>query len=270
MAIKINEAVLELKDELTVVIYHLYDNTAFRSGTENGDLLMCKPDRQGRYHVPGDVQTLPRELMSALVEVSMQALTAGYPDLRLILTPLPRYLFRACCGNDLHCVNGNDEDFGTQQLNSLKGLWKEVRDTVCDSACKGAITINPVWAIAGEDVLDTEEQEKILAECWSGPDPVHMDSNGYFKLAAGLMRVVRKQQTGKKEQTQVAKKRARDDEVPPYAVLKTPFHGTRGGRVGRGGQHQGPYRARGSHRGGNAGWGPTRRGRGGRRFGRRF
>ena len=52
--------------------------------------------------------------------------------------------------------------------------------------------INPTWMLAGEEKTKLGEQMDTLKEL-QGPqgDPVHLSAEGYFKLAAGILKLAR-------------------------------------------------------------------------------
>jgi hypothetical protein len=111
-----------------IVVFQALDNCSFFSSTGDGGMNAIKKDARGRYHVPGEVVVLPRERILPLLRKLELCLNTGEAAIRIMITPMPRYIFDACCSNNTHCTNGVEGDFAEKMLSSLVGLWKETRD----------------------------------------------------------------------------------------------------------------------------------------------
>jgi hypothetical protein len=174
---------------------------------------------------------------------------------KLVLTPLPRYLYASCCGDQEHAPNINNEGHVETQIADLEEhqrLWRGIgfREKVRN--------------------LKVVTAAKLLADkkWWSG-DPVHPTSEGYERVAKfiiqGLKSMEQKRDSILKEEEAVKeRKRPRADSQTEAtgntsAAKRGPWQST-GDYVTRQEPSWGPSRGRGGH-GGRAGW---MRGRGGR------
>lgn len=100
--------------------------------------------------------------------------------------PIPR-----CCRREDHCTNNIDEDYGRSILSSLTSIYNHTKEYLRNSKTRhlNFSTMNPMWTLAGEERLATRELLEQLEDMW-GDDPVHMAGEGYFRLAAGILKEI--------------------------------------------------------------------------------
>jgi hypothetical protein len=110
-------------DRKTVVIFSHLDKSYFQARAEDGNLI---PHRlhEGAYHIDGDLVAIPSEQLKYLFELLLAVFNTAAGCTRLLLCPIPRYLWRGCCEDDEHGPNRADEGF---QENMLEGLEKAKR-----------------------------------------------------------------------------------------------------------------------------------------------
>lgn len=252
------------------LVFEMMDNTSYYSSTEDDGLATIKKDAEDNYHVPGKLTVAPRELALQFLANTVPAVLAGKAERRIFITPLPRYLFEACCGNESHCSTGHLETFPKELLGGLSQFWRTAKEFFRGGRARevGIDVINPTWLLTGEARTTIEEQLETLKEV-QGPlgDPVHLSAEGYFKMAAGILKVTRE------EKSRGSRKRKREEsfgeDVPAASLSHGPGpgqasrRGWRGGWVGgRVGSYNPPnrgynyprYRGAGRARGGRGGW----------------
>jgi hypothetical protein len=182
-------------DRKVVVLYHMLDNSTFFVKTSEGGLLPIRKERRdGVYHVAGEVMVAPRELLTPTLTAMLPALAAGKADLRILLCPLPRYMYTPCCQEEGHCAGLGEEGYPEKMLAGLTEVYKFTKEFVRNGNLRkeNVTTLNPVWAMSGGTRSSNSELADMLWEAWE-TDPIHMNSEGYFKLAAGVMKVVQTQ-----------------------------------------------------------------------------
>lgn len=170
-------------------------------------------------------------------------------------------------------------------MKSLTVIWKETRSFL-HRTCRECSVINPTWLISGEGRVGEGEALETAMAIADSADPVHLNSEGYFRLAAGILSYVRRQRSNVSQESNRKRdrspadlpgrqkdKRRRDDDYEFCRALRGKLAGRshRGGWTPRGGQ-AGPMRTGGtcsfSFTSGGSRGGPRGSQRGGRRAGR--
>jgi hypothetical protein len=98
-------ASLELKPDLIIVQAH--DNKTFFVSKEDGSLCVPAKGPDGKFHMDGDLRVAIKDKTITLLKILKPILVAE-PDVeKLLILPLPRYIFqeRRCCSNPTHCTN---------------------------------------------------------------------------------------------------------------------------------------------------------------------
>ena len=97
----------------TVVLQFL-DSAFYFTRTEEGGLLPSKRGEDGRYHVEGDSVFALMELhVYSIFNQAKPLLVLAGDLMKILISPLPRYLKERCCGNKKHVPNLEDNDYGT-------------------------------------------------------------------------------------------------------------------------------------------------------------
>jgi hypothetical protein len=190
------------------VVYEMMDNTSFYASSEDEGITTIKKGADEKYHVPGKLAVAPRELALRFLANTVPAVLAGRADRKIFITPLPRYLFEACCGNADHCNTGHLEAFPKELLGGLAHYWRTAKEFFrCGQSREvGVEVINPTWLLAGEEKTTLVEQLDTLKDL-QGPqgDPVHFSAEGYFKMGAGILKIARG------EKARINRKRKREE-----------------------------------------------------------
>jgi hypothetical protein len=125
LAKKILEATSVLTDALLVLCP--LDNSYFQTMGPDGSITSHRRGEDGRYHVIGDLLCGPAEAAKKMFQ-QLTPLLKSFADLdKILLVPLPRYLWQPCCDDPGHCTNVTEEGYSEAQLSDLDAchrLWR--------------------------------------------------------------------------------------------------------------------------------------------------
>jgi hypothetical protein len=109
-------------EKQVVVIFANLDKSYFQARSEDGSFIFHRL-HDGTYHVNGDLVACPMEQLKFLFELLIPVFNANAGMRRLLLCPIPRYLWKGCCEDPDHAPNRSEEGF---QEDILEGLEKGV------------------------------------------------------------------------------------------------------------------------------------------------
>ena len=135
------------------------------------------------------------EVFTKLVDTVMPIIEAVQCEIKILIPPMPRYLFNGCCENPLHCVNVKESTHAESLLSAtfrLRTLLKrKMAGTVPGSAW--VMESCSVLLDSGELTV-TEKIGKLRAV--SGIDGVHLKPEGSENLAKNIIGIVKKFELG--------------------------------------------------------------------------
>jgi hypothetical protein len=261
MTAELVSVLAEQFDGDTVVVYNIFDNSCYLSLEEDGST--SQPIKLGgSYHIPGSLVMADRNAIKILFSKAIPLLRAGGECVKVLITPLMRYLKHGCCEDPGHVVNRMDEDYQSTMGERLNGYESWLKDIAFFKRIRNVKIFNPnVHLIMDERI---KAASKRIASYW-GSDPVHMRTEGYRVVAEALEDLMEDCDTGVKQRNTADKsgggdseKRARreswistDDAVANRAPEP---------KKQRPGEHRGGWRGRGRSWRGRRGWGRPRGG----------
>ncbi len=183
----IEEKIVELDPSHLVILIQLLDNSIYQYTLPNGDRVLPKKGRDGKYHAEGDLGVVNRDTVRELFSIMQPLFRAVWEFKCIILTPLPRYLWSRCCDDPTHITNSEVPGYAAGMGTALRELNKCLKNMIFMRKMKGITTLNAIEALGlipspTEEYTDYEVQVIAL---W-GPDPVHPTSAAYRELAAKL------------------------------------------------------------------------------------
>jgi hypothetical protein len=111
------EATADLTDALLVLCP--LDNSYFQTIGSDGSISPHRRGDDGRYHVTGDLLCGPAKAAKKMFQ-QLTPLFKTFADMdKLLLVPLPRYLWRPCSEDLGHCTNVTEEGYTEAQLSDL-------------------------------------------------------------------------------------------------------------------------------------------------------
>jgi hypothetical protein len=164
---------LSLDDDVVLVL-NVLDNTFFVAKSEDWHFWPIKKDLlDGKYHVNGDIACSPVETSKQLLNNLFPLLKAFQNVPKVILVPLPRYLYGSCCTNEEHVPSlqhPNHVADLVQNLDSTHKLWR------------GMIFRERVPLIKVCNTTKILEDRQYWAQ-----DPVHPSPEGYRRVASYVL-----------------------------------------------------------------------------------
>ena len=193
---KARNEMLKVRDAKDVaVVLDLFGNSAYRYEQQDGNLAMpCKVS--GKYHLPGKISTLGDRAMNSLISSARPLLELLPKATKVILPPLPRYVFGSCCEDPDHGNNSRDTDNPRNTLGDLAHLRKIIKQKVSTISGKCWV-IDPVTACLAVPCSSTTEEKIAALRQVTAIDNVHYTVEGYNNLGANLVTCLTDIQSGK-------------------------------------------------------------------------
>jgi hypothetical protein len=169
----------------TIIVYQLFDNSAFFGISADGTASLPVRGTDGKYHVEGALGMIDRDNFKQLFSMSVPLLRAGGQNKKVLISPLSRYALESCCDDASHCSNrgGGLTQVLAEGLSNLE-TWTD--DQAYLKRIRNFLTFNPNDFFSPDEDPITKKDAKVYKQCWKA-GPVHMTQFGYEKLAAALV-----------------------------------------------------------------------------------
>jgi hypothetical protein len=157
-----------------VLLINAFDNSYFVAKTEDGNFIPPRKDGSGRYHVDGEISCAPMETAQQMLINSFPLLRKFAEIPKIVLVPIPRYLYAPCCSDIEHVPNMESENHVEKLLEGLDAthmLWHGMlfREKIPN------VKVCNVGKVISEKAL------------W-GSDPVHPSPEGYNAVSKFILR----------------------------------------------------------------------------------
>jgi hypothetical protein len=185
---KMSELQLEPGTSFAVIL-DLFSNCSHRYLQFDGTQSL--PHKEGgRYHMAGPVVPCNEDTFKKIIRSLGPVLLAAQPAKKIIIPPLPRYLFNTCCATQTHCSNFLDDGYAESSLNGitkLRGIIKR--------ECAG-IGVRNQWVLDGVGALlgtlpghSCGSNREILPDLkkYLAKDGVHLELAGNKNMSAGIL-----------------------------------------------------------------------------------
>ena len=123
--------------------------------------------------------------LKKIFNISAPLLRAAGGNMKLILSPLPRYVQGKCCEDKQHITNYRTKGYATEMGNSLAQIFTWLGDL----AHGKRIIDYDVVCVSSIVGMEGNPSKKELAKLW-GSDLVHLTTAGYQKVADKLLEKV--------------------------------------------------------------------------------
>ena len=164
-----------------IFVFQLYDSSVYFSSSDSGELSLPKRGEDGRYHVLGELAYAEWAVLKKIFNTSSPLLRAAGSCMKLILSPLPRYVQGKCCEDKQHITNYRTSGYATEMGNSLAQIYSWLGDL----AHGKRILDYEVVCVSSIVGMEGNPNKRELAKLW-GSDPVHLTKAGYQKVADKL------------------------------------------------------------------------------------
>jgi hypothetical protein len=177
----------DLPSGLTVV-FELFGNSTYRWVQEDGTLALPLKTGSG-YHLPGRITVCDDKVFKGLVESVLPLFHFFKESGKVVVPPLPRYVFRGCCPEFAHAPNVAEQEHASEILSKgthLRGILKKQllgsglqKFWVCEA---GKVLMPTSCANASDFLLYLQEI--------SQKDGVHFTSEGYHNFAKNVREII--------------------------------------------------------------------------------
>jgi hypothetical protein len=170
----------------SIVICDLLSNVIFRFEQFDGTLSMPYKT-QGTYHMGGKVCVCGRDTIVNLIG-KLKNVLAKFTGKKIILPPLPRYAFNACCPAPGHCPGVDTDTYVSKLVEDTVGLRKHIVDGLVKAGITNFVVPSLVQSLVDEssDYKKMGSNLKVLVST----DGVHLNSKGYAKWASVMVKIL--------------------------------------------------------------------------------
>jgi hypothetical protein len=171
------------------VIMELFSNSTFRYTQFDGTLSLPYKDGTG-YHMNGDVTVCDDQIFKKLTAALAPVLLSAQSSPKVIIPPLPRYLFTKCCRKSGHATNVDNDDHSITLLNRTTHFHGVVDTELKHMGVENYFVLDGAGGLLG---LSPGEQRppnsEILLDLKKvcGQDGVHYTDMGYRNLAKSVV-----------------------------------------------------------------------------------
>jgi hypothetical protein len=103
------------------VVCDLFSNCSHRYRQFDGTQSLPAKEN-GKYHMPGPVECCNEDVFRKIVRSLSPVLLSCQNTVKVVLSPLPRYLFTPCCNAPSHCSNITTDGYSEKALNGVTKL----------------------------------------------------------------------------------------------------------------------------------------------------
>jgi hypothetical protein len=104
----------------------------------------------------------------------------------VLVSPIPRYVFRKCCDNLDHIDNFEDPELDEEMVLGLEGVKKITQNWAIEHDLCFEI-IDPTLLADSCDLGLRERTTSSGQQPWRQDDPVHLTTDGYKDIAQAIM-----------------------------------------------------------------------------------
>jgi hypothetical protein len=179
-------------DPNTVIILELHSNSTFRYRQFDGTMALPYKTSTG-YHMGGDVGVCDDEAFVRLTKTAGGLLETCGECVKILIPPLPRYLYTGCCSSKSHCTNRSNEDYELSLLQATTHFRPLLKDTLLRLGLEKFYVIDGIGAVLGVPPGENRGAPiEILKELtpFYAPDGVHLLENGYANMSRTIVAAV--------------------------------------------------------------------------------
>jgi hypothetical protein len=167
------------------IVLDLHSNSTFRFLQFDGTLAL--PVKEGKkYHYPGELRTVTDDIYKKITAGLQTVLLSAQKNIKILIPPLPRYVFCKCCGNPAHVTNFEQDRYKEKILDSCTHLRNTLKKQIGEMGVEKYWVLDGLGAIMGvESGTDRGSNRELLAdmEQFMAGDGVHLSEPGYRNIA---------------------------------------------------------------------------------------
>jgi hypothetical protein len=182
IASKLAELKLGKKD---TVVVDLLSNVVFMGTNNDGLPTEATRAEDGSYHVVGSLTIAPPSLTKKILAGCSKLAHALKETGTVLVSPIPRYVFRKCCDNPEHIENFEDPELDEEVVLGLERVKKILQNWAIDHDLCFEI-IDPTLLADTRDLGLRERTTSSGQRLWRLDDPVHLTTGGYRDIAQAI------------------------------------------------------------------------------------
>jgi hypothetical protein len=179
MAAKLRDAVAAMDGDSRrrIFCYQLWDNSMHGAWSE--DRLIPHVKMMDGYHVHGAQRLYSGACQQALFNTCLPILELAGAEQAIYISPLPRYLYRACCGDPTHVNNLGEDGYKEDQKRELEDCRRSLKTFAWAKGLRNITVINP------GSTLDRSFAEQDWPRLWEGSN-VHPAQVAYRAIGRAI------------------------------------------------------------------------------------
>jgi hypothetical protein len=180
------DKLLELKlGKKDTVVVDLLSNIVFMGTDKDGLPTEARTAEDGSYHVFGSLTIAPLSLTKKVLAGCSKIAHALKETGTVLVSPIPRYVFRKCCDNSEHIENFEDPELDEEMVLGLEGVLKILQNWAIEHDLCFEI-IDPTLLADPCDPGLRERTTSAGHRLWRQDDPVHLTADGYKDIAQAI------------------------------------------------------------------------------------
>jgi hypothetical protein len=188
-----------------VAILDLLGNCTYRFTQFDGTLSLPFKE-SNKFHMGGEVTTCSDEVFKRILKSLSTVLLSAQDFTKIIIPPLPRYVFNTCCSNTAHCTNFRSENYAEKNLNGVTRLRGVLKKEVKEMGVKNYWILDGIGSVTGTPPgTSTGSNREALSELRSSlaTDGVHLTPSGNRNLVHSIDLAIEGLRTGKLKKDQI-------------------------------------------------------------------
>ena len=161
--------------EDSLVVFQFLDSSLFLARTEDGGLSPAKRGQDGVFHVEGESTLAPKDFQYGVFQMIKPLIEAVGNRRVILISPIPRYLLRACCNDEGHIPNIRSPDYRRFLEDSIFDCRKHLKDFSFRLGLRRVKILGPWNSI-----------RRLGDGIWSS-DPVHPSPEAYDCIAGAVV-----------------------------------------------------------------------------------
>jgi lysophospholipase L1-like esterase len=212
------------KTRIDVLVLCVLDNNIYYSLLDDGSTQAAVKDRDGNYHMVGDVIVSSKSAQHALFNLLLPLVESAGGKPCILCSPMPRYVTAGCCDDPSHVPNRRLRTYEQQLGGDLKETAEHFRDFLFTSGHKLVKVLEPAVSWRGKET----------SYIW-GADPVHPNEKAYDLMADGVAMLLRSMESGARKRPRTnSNETGSSGRQPPLNRQQGRDGGTPGAARGRG------------------------------------
>jgi len=205
---KLIEFELARSPSTAAVLFFGMDNCTYFGSTQIGSRQPAIRDSAGKHHLEGRLVMATRDDIKELARGMMPLMKQVNELQKVVVTPLPRYLWSKCCADPRHVANMGGDSYKSRMMDNLMDYRRWTREFFHKQKVCGLRVVVPSDLInLGKEGSD----QTVELDLWSD-DSVHLSNKGYEKLGKALAVIIRGQQSIPGSAPRAARRHAADSE----------------------------------------------------------